>query len=291
MLSHLNNAGNYNVISLRCASVLIIGINHMKILMCRPDYYEIKYEINPWMDMHKNANQQTVMTQWETLYQIIKKCGAEVDLVDQIPGWPDMTFAANAGMMYEGKVVLSHFKFKERQGEVAYFKDWFIKAGFEILNPFYENEPFFEGAGDALSADDKIFAGFGFRSEKKFYEQAAYLDKNKLIYCELVDPHFYHIDTCYCPLTDKLGIWYPGAFSKESQKKMTEQMELIPVIENEAKRFACNAIVLDKHIILASDCPQITSELEKRGFIVHPCDMDEFIKAGGACKCLTLRLD
>lgn len=263
----------------------------MKILMCRPDYYGIEYEINPWMDIHKKADLETTIKQWEKVYQTILNCGAEVELVTPVKGWPDMTFAANAGMLYDGKVVLAHFKYKERQGEVPYFKDWFVKAGFEILNPHYESEPYFEGAGDALQAGNKIFAGYGFRTEKRFYEHATYLDKSRLIYCELVDPYFYHIDTCYCPLNDKVGIWYPGAFSKESQENMSAQMELIAVPENEARRFACNAVVIGNHIVLASGCPRITSELEKRGYTVHPCDMDEFIKAGGACKCLTLRID
>lgn len=72
---------------------------------------------------------------------------------------------------------------------------------------------------------------------------------------------------------------------------MAKEIELIPVIEEEAKRFACNAVVLDKHVILPDDCPQISAALEKRGFSVHTCKMDEYLKAGGACKCLTLKLD
>ena len=31
--------------------------------------------------------------------------------------------------------------------------------------------------------------------------------------------------------------------------------------------------------------------LEAAGFKVHDTDVSEFIKAGGACKCLTLRID
>lgn len=264
----------------------------MKVLMCRPDYYGIKYEINPWMNIKCQVDHQQALIQWESLCKTIKKCGAEIELVAPIADWPDMVFTANAGLVYQNKIILSHFKFKERQGEIPYFKTWFAKAGFEIKNPEdHYLPPFFEGAGDALSAGDKLFAGYGFRTERKFYENSPYLHYSKLIYCELKDPYFYHLDTCFCPLNDKLAIWYPAAFTEESQKRMAAEIELIPVIEEEAKQFACNAVVLDKQVILPANCPQISAVLQKRGFKVHACEMNEYLKAGGACKCLTLMLD
>lgn len=264
----------------------------MKILMCRPDYYGIQYEINPWMDMKVKVNHQAAAEQWETLYKTLQLCGAEVELVAPITGWPDMVFTANAGLPYRSKIILSHFKYKERQGEVPYFKAWFSKAGYEIENnsKIDSQSPFFEGAGDALFAGDKLFAGYGFRTDKKFYEEGPYLDQSKIVLCELVNPYFYHLDTCFCPLNANLAIWYPDAFSKTSQRIMAENIELIPVNEDEAKRFACNAVVIDRHVILPTECPQIAKELEMRGFIVHACAMNEYLKAGGACKCLTLKL-
>lgn len=260
----------------------------MKLLMCRPDYYGIKYEINPWMNINKKVDHNAAVVQWDALYKTILKCDAEVELVPPNADWPDMTFTANAGLLYQKKIILSHFKYKERQGEMSYFQAWFTEAGFETMN---NPKQFFEGAGDALIAGEKLFAGFGFRSVRSFYEQAVYLDHQKLVYCHLINPYFYHLDTCFCPLNAELAIWYPPAFTNESQEKMKEQIELIPVIEDEAKRFACNAVVLNKNTILPTECPEITTTLQKRGFTVHSCNMSEFLKAGGASKCLTLRID
>lgn len=263
----------------------------MKILMCRPDYFGIKYSINPWMSVQHTVDHPIALSQWEKLYNTILNCGANVLFVEPIADYPDMVFTANAGLLYQNKIILSHFKFKERQGEEDYFYDWFNKNDFEILNPNYANEPFFEGAGDALLAGDKLFAAYGFRTNRDFYEKAKYLDHSKIIYCELADPYFYHLDTCFCPINDKLAIGYPNAFTQESQKHMQENIELISVKEDEARRFACNAVVLGNHVVLPAECPEITAELEKRGLIVHACEMTEYLKAGGACKCLTLRID
>ncbi len=264
----------------------------MKMLMCRPDFYGVEYEINPWMDKTVAVKHSKAIQQWEFLYQTLKSCGAQVELVTPEKGVPDLVFTANAGLLYEGKVILSHFKCKERQPETPYFKDWFLKAGFEVVNdPGTDSTlPYFEGAGDALAAGNKLFAGYGFRTDRKFYEQAPYFDQKNLVYCELVDPYFYHIDTCFCPLNDKQAIWYPAAFSKDSQKRMAEHIELLAVQENEAKHFACNAVVLNKQIIIPSGCPQLSTRLEEIGFKVYSCEMTEYLKAGGACKCLTLYL-
>jgi N-dimethylarginine dimethylaminohydrolase len=263
----------------------------MKILMCRPTEYAIQYEINPWMDISRGVNKAIALQQWEKLYNTILSCAAKVELISGVAGLPDMVFTANAGLVLEKKVVLANFKHKERQGERQHFASWFTQAGFTILNPSADHAPYFEGAGDALFAGDTLFVGYGIRSDRHFYEQAAYLPQADIVYCELINPYFYHLDTCFCPLTPELAIWYPSAFTPESQDSMKKKIELLSVNQEEAQRFACNAVVINKHIILPTHCPQLTTSLEQRGFLVHACDMDEYLKAGGACKCLTLQLE
>lgn len=262
----------------------------MKILMCRPEFYGIEYEINPWMKIDHQVHHQQALHQWEQLYQTIINIGAEVELVEPVRGWPDMVFTANAGLVQKRNVILSRFKYPERQGELPFFETWFKQAGFTIKNHLGDHEGlYFEGAGDALFAGKTLFAGYGFRTDLSFYQQNDYFNM-PLVFCELTNPYFYHLDTCFCPINDQAAIWYPPAFTPASQALMQEQIELIAVNEEEAKRFACNAVVLEKHIVLPSECPEITAILTKRSMMVHDCDMREFLKAGGACKCLTLRL-
>jgi N-dimethylarginine dimethylaminohydrolase len=45
------------------------------------------------------------------------------------------------------------------------------------------------------------------------------------------------------------------------------------------------------HVVLNTDCPRLEVALVERGYIPHATPLDEFIKAGGSAKCLTLRLD
>ncbi|KAK6013363.1 hypothetical protein OSTOST_21324, partial [Ostertagia ostertagi] len=61
---------------------------------------------------------------------------------------------------------------------------------------------------------------------------------------------FYHLDTCFCPLNDELALWYPKAFDPVCQHNLANYVELLPVHENEAKQFACNAVVIGKNVIM-----------------------------------------
>ena len=198
----------------------------MRMLMCRPEYYGIEYEINPWMKKERGVINEVALQQWEILYQTILNCGGVVELIPPVKGCPDMIFTANAGFFYKEKIILSHFKYKERQKEIPYFHAWFKQAGFEIVSSSI-SDPYFEGEGDVLSANDNLFAGYGFRTDKRFYEETFLWAQKELIYCELVNPSFYHLDTCFCPLNNQLALCYLPAFTKQSQENISNHMNVL----------------------------------------------------------------
>ncbi len=108
---------------------------------------------------------------------------------------------------------------------------------------------------------------------------------------ELVDPWFYHLDTCFCPLEPGKAIYYPGAISAASQRLLKETVpELIPVTAEEAHRFACNAIVIGNAVVMNSGCSHLSSVLTEAGYHVYEVKTTEFLKAGGGPKCLVLFL-
>lgn len=264
----------------------------MTVLMCPPTYYGIFYEINAWMNIAQKTQPLLASEQWLTLKNTIEHIGEDVLLIDGVGGLPDMVFTANAGLVYGKEVIISSFKEKERQPEAAHLQAWFIAHGFAVktLAPVNDGSPpYFEGQGDALFAGKRLIGGYGFRSDKAAYDDPLLAQFNPLV-CELVDPYFYHLDTCFCPLNDKEGFWYPQAFSKTSQTLLSQHFDLIAVAKEEAACFACNAIILKNKIILPIDCPQLTDKLALRGYEVHACEMSEYMKAGGACKCLVLCL-
>ena len=109
---------------------------------------------------------------------------------------------------------------------------------------------------------------------------------------ELVNPYFYHLDTCFCPLAAGEAIWFPDAFDAYGRKVIESHIPtLIPVIETEAQRFGCNAVVVGKKVVTNTGCEKLAADLRSHGFEPIAVELDEFLKAGGSAKCLTLRLD
>ncbi len=261
-----------------------------RILMCPPDFYGIEYEINAWMSRSRPADRKAAVTQWAALRATLESAGAAISILDPIEGLPDLVFTANAALIFHDTAVLAHFKHGERQREVAYDEAWFKAAGFKIQHvPEGVN---FEGAGDALFCGDTLFAGYRIRSDARGHQEIGHLLNVRVIPLELVDPYHYHLDTCFCPLAPGQAIYYPAAFDDYGRRVLADLVpDLIAVNQEEARRFACNAVVVKRTVVTNTGCPELHRALQERGFETRETPLDEFVKAGGSAKCLTLRLD
>lgn len=270
------------------------------VLMCRPDHYGVRYEINPWMKVANQPDAQKAMSQWLNLKNALEVAGLNVSLIHQSPELPDMVFTANAGVVRDRTIILSRFRYPERRGEVKFFREYFLSLGYQ-----FESLPhgFFEGEGDALRiplfcgdtsmelADSKLVCGYGFRSDEFGARLAGYLIGQEPVLLELVDPYFYHLDTCFCPIQTKNGnliLCYLGAFDSFDQAKIERLGDIIPVSRYDAEHFVCNAVQVGNKIITTPMSIYLESALEKHGIEPIEVDLSEFIKAGGAAKCLTL---
>lgn len=260
-----------------------------KLLLCPPDYYGIEYEINPWMKRTQNANPELARSQWSSLRDTLQSLGCHIELLRPEPNLPDLVFTANAGLVVGNRFFSSHFRFPERQGEEEHFDHWFNKHGYELIR--LPSDLYFEGEGDALFCGDVLFCGYRFRSDIRSHRHLAEILGRLVLSIELIQDRFYHLDTCFCPLPDGSAIWYPSAFDDYGQKTIRyHTRELIEVLPEEAAHFACNAVVLGQQIVLPANCEKLSASLKNRGYTTHELTMTEFIKAGGACKCLTLFL-
>jgi N-dimethylarginine dimethylaminohydrolase len=137
-----------------------------------------------------------------------------------------------------------------------------------------------------------LYAGYLIRSDAPAMQWLARRMGCRVIPLQLADNYYYHLDTCFCPLGATEVIYHPAAFDDYGRKALEAHVpELIAVDPQEAARFCCNAVVLGRNVVLNSGCPRLEDELRRRGYVPHSTELDEFIKAGGSAKCLTLRLD
>ena len=262
-------------------------------LMCSPKLYDVSYVINPWMAGNVNhTSREQAATQWEQLRHTLNRV-ARVMLVEPQPGWPDMVFTANAGLVRKGVVAISRFLHPERQGEESHFRKWFADLGFDVCEMPLATP--FEGEGDALFEADgsRLWAGHGVRTVQSSHRHLQDLWGVEVISLRLVDPRFYHLDTCFCPLRDGCLLYFPAAFDAESNAKIEiryPKERRIAVLEADALRFACNAINVGHSVVMNEISNELSRRLEARGFQVVQVRLTEFLKAGGAAKCLALRL-
>ncbi len=264
--------------------------NKPHILMCRPDFYGIEYEINPWMNRERQADHTLAIEQWQRLHDLLVELGARVSLLEPVKGLPDLVFTANAAMIYQQTAFLSRFRHAQRQGEEEHDAAWLRANGFSV-----EQLPsgiYFEGAGDALFCGDTLFAGYRIRSDARGHQWIGKRIGCRVIPMELIDAYYYHLDTCFCPLAAETAVFFPGAFDDYGRRAIKESIpDLIEVAVDEARSFACNAVVVGRAVVTNAGCPRLHDDLKERGYEPLETPLSEFVKAGGSAKCLTLRLD
>jgi len=258
--------------------------------MCPPEFFGIEYEINPWMNCEVQVDHQVAIGQWEALRIILESLGVTIELVDAVSGLPDLVFTANAALIYQDRAVLSRFRHEQRQGEESLFSDRLTQLGFSVET--LDDDLFFEGAGDALFCGDALYSGYRIRSTALALHSVAEQIDEQVIPLELVDSRFYHLDTCFCPLSAGKAIWFPGAFDSYGQEVLRAGIaDLIELDEIEAAAFGANAVVVGESVVTNADCPKLHQALRSRGYEPLETPLWEFVKAGGSAKCLTLRLD
>ena len=265
-----------------------------RFLMCPPQYFGVEYVINPWMNGQVHGtDRQLVTSQWSTLQAILKE-HAEIALLPGIPGLPDLVFTANAAVVHRQTALVSSFRYPQRQPETQHFAEWLAGDGFKVHT--LPSDVLFEGAGDALfdRSQPLLWFGHGLRSDiaaESYLQKLVDVEVQPL---ELCDSCFYHLDTCFCPLEGGYLLYYPGAFTDQSRTAIETRVPAdrrLAVSREDAGRFACNAVNIGKQVVLNRCSGEMTSWLNERGFTVIETPLTEFMKSGGAAKCLSLRLD
>jgi N-dimethylarginine dimethylaminohydrolase len=256
-------------------------------LMCRPTHFEVTYAINPWMDPDKPVDTGLAVAQWERLHALYGELGHQVDLIDPLPGLPDMVYAANGATVVDGKVLGARFRNAERAAEGPAYLEWFRDRGFATLDPRHVNE----GEGDLLLTASFVLAGRGFRSVAEGHAEAQEFFGRPVVGLELVDPRFYHLDTALSVLDGDEIMYYPEAFSPGSRTVLRRLFpDALLVSEADAEVFGLNAVSDGLHVVLPEAAVTLAERLRERGFRPIGMDLSELLKGGGSVKCCTLEI-
>ncbi|MFL0566826.1 dimethylargininase [Microbacterium sp. 179-I 1D1 NHS] len=265
-------------------------------LMCRPEHFTVSYSINPWMEPSRPTDTAKAVRQWQALHDVYIELGHEVELIDPVPGLPDMVYTANGGFIIDGRALGVRFRVDERRGEERPFMDWFAAHGFEVVEPTEVQE----GEGDFLLVGDTILAGTGFRSVGDSHRELAEVFEREVVSLRLIDPRFYHLDTAITVLdpvqgaggVERANIAYlPSAFDEDSRRELAVRYpDAIQVSDADGAVFGLNAASDGLHVFVSPRATDFAAQLEERGYVPVPIDLSELLLGGGGIKCCTLEL-
>ncbi len=269
-------------------------VSKRSVLMCRPEFFTVSYQINPWMHPENPTDTSVSVAQWKELYNTYLDLGFDVQLVDPIKGLPDMVYAANGGFVLDNIAYGAKFTYPQRQPEGPAYMDWFRENGYDVRVPKYTNE----GEGDFLLVGDVILAGTGFRTNLDSHREVSEIYGREVISLELVNPSFYHVDTAIAVLDpapipgETQNIAYlPSAFNEKGLAVLQERYpDAILVSEEDASVLGLNSYSDGYNVVIASRAKGFEQQLRDRGYNPIGVDLSELLLGGGGVKCCTLEL-
>lgn len=256
-------------------------------LMCPPTYYTVSYEINPWMDATQPVDTALAQAQWQTLRDTLVGLGHTVELIEPLPGCPDMVYAANGATVVDGTVYTARFRYPQRAAEGPAYARWFTEHGY----PVHEAAAVNEGQGDLLPVAGVLLAGTGWRTERAAHAEAARLLGRRVVSLELVDARFYHLDTALGVLDDAHVVYYPPAFSPASQAALARMFpDALVATDTDARALGLNLVSDGRHVVCSPAATDLAAALTARGYQPVPVDTSELLRGGGGAKCCTLEI-
>ena len=267
--------------------------------MCPPQWYDVDYVINPWMagNLHR-PSRDVAFSQWNALYHWLHRI-ADVKLLHPERHLPDMVFVAHGALIQHGVAAVSSFACAERQKEEQHLRDWLKDTGFLLWET--PRETAFEGEGDAVFDRNgrHLWAAHGVRTCRYSHRHVANAWHSEVTSLHLIDPRFYHLDTCFAVLAEpkegdgEVVLYFPEAFDAGSLATIEAaypEERRIAVSETEATQFACNVLQVGDEIAMTTVAGSLPERLEAKGYRVTQLDLYEFVRGGGAAKSLALRL-
>ena len=257
------------------------------ILMCRPEFFTVSYRINPWMHPEDPTDTALALKQWTALYETYRDLGFTIELIDPIPGLPDMVYAANGGFVLDGIAYGAKFHYPERQPEGPAYMEWFAAHGLEVFEP----ESINEGEGDFLLVGDVILAASGFRSDTSSHQEIAKIYGREVVSLQLINPSFYHLDTALAVIDSTTIAYLPSAFDEASLEILrTRYPDAIIASEEDAAILGLNSFSDGHNVVIAEKAVTFARDLRERGYNPIGVDLSELLLAGGGVKCCTLEL-
>ena len=275
-----------------------------RIMLVDPAHFDVSYVINPWMRpgawaADPSGHAAEARASFDALHRALSQAGAIIETIPGVANQPDMVFPANAAVVLDGRAIVARFACPERQGEERpYFEalqDFAARGLLDRVEMFPEG-CFQEGAGDAIwdASRHHFWAGYGQRSIRAAIDVLQDFFAKPVVPLALATDRFYHLDTCFCPLSGGEILFYPPAFTPEALARIHQYVtpdQRLEASAEDAAAFCVNAVNIGRTVVMARAPDHVRRLLTARGYRVVDVNLDPFILSGGGAYCMTLRLD
>lgn len=267
-----------------------------KILMCRPDYFEVTYVGNEFMKGNIGATDKILaMNQWNELKNIYENLEFEVVLINPVKDLVDMVFTANQSLPFIDKhgkknVILSKMKNEQRKKEVSYFRNFYLERDYSVTE-LPDDVEYFESEGDCVIDYKRkiLFGGYGFRTKQNVFDFIKSKSDFEVVELKLVNPVLYHLDTCFSVINSETAVIAESAFDESGKKIIGKYFKNVIRADEEEnmKHFVCNCHCPDsQNVIVQKGSVKFREDIIKNGFNLIEAETGEFMKSGGSVFCM-----
>ena len=260
-----------------------------RVILCPPEFMEIKDVINDVQKRYKEENIDTekAMQQHKAFLEALQREGVETDLLNPSETFPEQVFTRDIGFTVGDTVYIAEMASEIRKGEEGVLQKWLNNNAFkaEILGC---NRV--EG-GDVLIDRDTVYVGISSRTSKKAIDELqTKLPDFKVIPISF-DEKYLHLDCVFNILSPTEALIFEEALDKETIDMLAKRYTLIPVDAKEQFALGTNVLSIGgRRVFSQPQNAKVNALLRANDFRVIEVDFSEIIKSGGAFRCCTLPL-
>lgn len=260
-----------------------------RVLLCPPEYMEIKDVINDVQKRYQEENIDTekAMQQHKKFLEALQREGVETDLLNPSEAFPEQVFTRDIGFTVGDTVYIAEMASEIRQGEEDVLQKWLKNNDFNA-EALGGNRV--EG-GDVLIDRDTIFVGISSRTSKNAVEELQKkLPEFKVIPISF-DEKYLHLDCVFNILSPTEALIFEEALDQKTIDMLSKRYTLLPVDVKEQFALGTNVLSIgERRVFSQPQNTKVNTLLRANDFRVIEVDFSEIIKSGGAFRCCTLPL-
>ena len=129
-------------------------------------------------------------------------------------------------------------------------------------------------ADDVHIIDDTLYLGYGINTDYALLQKFSETLRIQVKPLHIEDSSFRCLMEIFCPIDAGHCLAYLPAFETSSQKLLQEEFHVLSPPYEEVMLGACNAVVIDEHVLLPSGCEITQVLLEQHGYRVSFIESD-----------------